>query len=882
MRIWNRLQSWLQAVMRRSRMESEMDTELCFHIEAFVDDLVRNGVPRQEARRRARIEFGGVERAKEECREARGVSFLGSLFQDLRFGIRMLSKNPGFTSVVVLTLGLGIGANTAVFGLANAIYFNPLPTVQEPKRLMFVHETLPDGRCCLLPPKSYEALSGDAPLFAQTTAYTASEATFPGDSLPEQVEAAKVSREFFAMLRVRFPLGRDFVPEDFRPGTSAAILSYGFWQSHFGAERGVIGRTLRLEEREITIVGVAESGFNFPDGAQLWMPLALNAEEWNQTSKGQLQVLAMLHAGLDEESARPEAAALAARLEKDYSPASQKLTLELHPFRSQINGNLTPFFAMTLLGAAAFLLLIACTNVANLLLARGIARKREITLRTALGAKPARVVRQLLTETMLMALLGALLGFALAKIGLVLLASGMPAETARQIAGWNQMDLDRTSLVFGTLLTLIVALLSGIVPAIQATSPKLVECLRSSGANASSGPSSQKLRSFFVCAQVSLALILLTGAGLMVKGFANMLGDARSFHPKTLITVHVDLRGPRYTDSQKRETFFAQAMERFEATPGVASADLFTTPPLSNGETIWREFTINGKPAQEHERHALLQTVSAGFFRTMGLAVLEGRGFTEGDHESSIPVAIISEKLARTYWPGESPIGQHLKLVLPNSDQPWLTVVGVASDVEYDWTDNGPEKVIYVSYRQFPPVSSYLAVRTNGDPRNLAVGIRHELASIDPMLAASDVRTLERLLFGSLGGLFEIGGLMVVLGMIGLCVAVVGVYGVMGYVVGQRTQELGIRMVLGASRRAVLGHVLKHGIWLTLIGVSVGLAGAIALTRVVASFFFGVEPTDAVTFLTVTLLLALSGFVACYVPARRAMRVDPMVALRYE
>lgn len=323
-------------------------------------------------------------------------------------------------------------------------------------------------------------------------------------------------------------------------------------------------------------------------------------------------------------------------------------------------------------------------------------------------------------------------------------------------------------------------------------------------------------------------------------------------------------------------------MERLEAMSGVVSASIFTTPPLSNGETMWREFRINGQPTLPHERHAILQTVSASLFRTMGLTVLEGRGFTESDRESSMPVAIVSEKLARLYWPRESPIGQHLKLVSPNSDQPWLTVVGVVSDTEYDWTDNAPEKVIYVPYPQLPPVLTYLAVRANGNPRNLAEGIRHELASIDPVLAASDVRTLERLLFGSLGGLFEIGGLMAVLGAIGLCVAVVGVYGVMGYVVGQRTQEVGIRMVLGASRRTVLRHVLGHGIWLTLIGVGVGLAGAIVLTRLVSTFFFGVAPTDAITFVTVTLLLALAGFVACYIPARRAMRVDPMVVLRHE
>jgi len=870
----------IRALFRRKSVETELDEELRFHLHRQFEKYVQSGLSREEATRRARIEFGGVEQAKEECRDARGVRILETLFQDVRYGLRMLRKNPGFTAIVVLTLGLGIGANTAVFGLANAIFFNPLPTVQDPNRLMVVHEGLPDGSCCLVPPKSYLELSGDGQLFAQTAAYTWAEATLPGDPLPERVEAANVSQNFFSMFGARFALGRDFFPEEFQPGRSVAILSYGFWQSHFGANRGVIGRPLRLGDREATIVGVVASDFDFPIGAQLWMPLALSAQDGNQTSKGQLHVLAMLHSGLDEKRARPEAAALAARLEKDYSATRQRLTLELHPFRSQINGNLTPLFTMTLMGAAAFLLLIACTNVANLLLARGLSRKREITLRTALGAKPTRVVRQLLTETALMATLGMLVGLALAKIGLVLLASGMPAETARQIAGWERLGLDRTSLLFGTLVTVMVALVSGVVPAVQTSSPKLIECLRGTGATSSSGPS--QLRSVFVCAQVSLALILLTGAGLMIKGLANMLGDARSYGPKTLLTVHVDLRGSRYEDPQKRKAFFNQVIERFEGMPGVVSASVFTTPPLSNGETMWWEFTISGKPAREHEHHAMLQTVSRSFFRAVGLNLLEGRGFTEGDRESSIPVAIISEKLAKMYWPGESPIGQHIKLGSPNSDQPWLTVVGVVNNVEYDWTDNAPEKAIYVPYRQSPPVFTYLAVRTNGDAHKLAASIGHELASIDPVLTASDARTLERLLFGSLGGLFEIGGLMTVLGMIGLCVAVVGVYGVMGYVVGQRTQELGIRMVLGASRRAVLRHVLGHGIWLTLIVVGVGLTGAIVLTRLVSSFFFGVEPTDAVTFLTVTLLLAFAAFVACYIPARQAMKVDPMVALRHE
>lgn len=523
-----RFRSWLWAVVQRSRMERDMDAELRFHIEAFAEDLVRSGVPREEALRRARIEFGGIECTKEECREARGVSFIEGLLQDLRFGLRMLRKSPNFTAVVVVTLGLAIGANTAVFGVAAAIFFNPLPTVQEPRRLMVVHEGLPDGSCCEVPPKSYQALSRDTQLFAQTAAYTWAEETFPGDPLPERVEAANVSQDFFLMLGARFILGRDFLPEEFQPGHAVAILSYSFWQNHFGANRNVIGQTLRSKDREMTVVGVAASDFDYPTGTELWTPLALSAQDWNQVSPGQLDTVGMLQRGVGEKRARSEAAVLAARLEKDYSATRQKLTLELHPFREKINGDLTPVFTMTLMGAAGFLLLIACTNVANLLLARGLARKREITLRTALGARPIRVVRQLLTETALMATLGAVLGLALAKIGLALLASGMPAETARQIAGWSQLGLDNSSLLYGTLVTLTVAVLSGIIPAIQAASPKLVECLRGAGATSSSGPSSRKLRSVFVCAQVSLALILLTGAGLMIKGFANMLADAGS------------------------------------------------------------------------------------------------------------------------------------------------------------------------------------------------------------------------------------------------------------------------------------------------------------------------------------------------------------------
>ena len=869
-------------LLRKKTAERDLDAELRAHLDLLTEEKLRAGFSSEDAHRAARIELGGIEQVKEEVRSARPGFWLEMLWQDLRFAARMLRKNSGFSAVVVLTLALGIGANTAVFSVADVIFFQPVPSVKEPERLKVVHEILPDGSCCAIPPKSYQELKLDRQLFVQTAAYTWTEASLTGDPLPERIEGAKISAEFFQMFGARFARGRDFLPEEFQPGRPVAILSYGFWQTHFGGDQKIVGRALRLNDAQTTIVGVTASDFDFPAGMQFWMPLAMSAEDWNRTSPGQLHMLGMLPPDGTESRAQSEATVIAARLEGEYPPTGRKLILQLLSFRVQVNGNLTPIFTMTLMGAAAFFLLIACTNVANLLLARGLARRREITLRAALGARPGRVMRQLLTEIVLLAVLGALLGLLFAKMGLVLLASGMPAETARQIAGWSRMGLDQRSLLFGSSVTLLVALLCGVVPAIQSARPKLSECLKAGGATSSSELGSRKLRSAFVCAQIALALVLLVGGGLMVKGFANMLGDARSFEPKTLLTVHVDLRGPRYEDAQRRRAFFAQALQRLSAMPGVISASLFTTPPLSNNDTIWCDFSISGQPTREHEHHTVLQNVSPNFFQTMHLALREGRELTDGDSESSMPVAVVSEKLARLYWPGKHSVGEHIKLGLPDSKQPWLTIAGVVSDVEYDWTDNAPEKAIYVPYRQAPPTFTYIALRTTGDPRGLTDAVRHQLAGLDPALIVSDARTLERLLFGSLGGPLEIGGMMAALGFIGLCVATVGVYGVMAYVVSQRTQEIGIRMVLGASRTAILRHMLAHGTWLALIGTGIGLAGAVLLTRLVSGFFYGVQPTDAATFVTMSLLLTVAALVACYIPARRATRVDPMVALRYE
>jgi putative ABC transport system permease protein len=872
----------LRSLFRRREVEQELDEELRFHLERKTEQYIAEGMTLEEARYAARRAMGGIEQKKEEVRDMRRVNFLETLIQDSRYGLRMLRKNPGFTAVAVLTLGLGIGANTAVFSVANAIFLHPLPFVKDATRLAIIRETLPDGSCCKIPTANFLDMRQDNNSFAAMAAYKWKAGTIVIDSIPESVTGVQVSEDFFKLLGVRPAWGRTFLPEELQADHSVVILSYGCWQNRFGVDTQVLGKTIQLDGKDHTVVGVMGKEFDFPAATDLWMPLVFTGADASSRSPGRLNGVALLAPSVSLKQAQTAMDVVAQRLEKEYPKTEQRSQIRLLSLRDNINGNLTPVFSMTLLGAAGFFLLIACSNVANLQLARGDARKQEMAIRAALGAGRTRITLQLLTESFFLALLGAGLGLLVAKAGVALILAGMPPETGRQISGWENISLNGRVLLFAGGVTLLVAVLSGLTPALHSARLGLSETLKSCGMKASPGRESQRMRSAFVGAQISLAMILLIGAGLMVKGFGAMLAASNTFEPGSLLTMHVSLLDGRYRDSRSRIAFYDQALERLAALPGVASACVFTGPPFSNNEVIWWEFRIEGQPDNARRNSAVVQNVSPDYFRALKIGLLDGREFTPQDTETSMPVAIVGEKLARRYWPGGTPIGQHLKLGLRDSKEPWLTIIGVAADVEYDWTDNTSEPAIYLPYRQTPATYSYLAIRTAVDPRSLIGAVPHEMATVDAQLPVTDMKTLGRAMTASMSGLFEIGGLMTALGFIGLVVSVIGVYGVSAYSVGKRTQEIGIRMAFGARPRDVLRLILGQGILLATIGVGIGVIGALFLTRLVSGFFYGVSPTDPFTFAVIAAVLGGASVVACWVPARRAMRVDPMVALRYE
>jgi putative ABC transport system permease protein len=492
------------------------------------------------------------------------------------------------------------------------------------------------------------------------------------------------------------------------------------------------------------------------------------------------------------------------------------------------------------------------------------------------------VARQLLTESILLSLLGGIAGLLLARWGILLVASSMPAETARQIAGWDHLRLDVRALVFTMLVATFAGTISGLVPAFGGSKPDLNRALKTGLASVSGHRDSQRLRSLLVATEIALALTLVIGAGLEVKGFRKMLVAAEGFGPRSLLTLRVNLPESRYDSAQKRTAYFVQALQKLSALPGVSGAALFTTPPYSNNRTLWEPFATEGQAEPPQRQAAVVQSVSPVFFSLLKIPLQNGRRFSPSDDREALPVAIVSEKFAHTYWPGKDPLGIHLRIGTPEAAGPWLTVIGIVGDVEYDWTDNTPEPTIYIPYLQAPRAESVLAIRTSLDGLSSIPAIRRELASLDPDLPAFDVSTLERLLLAMIAGPLLLGGMMGALGLVALILAAVGVYGVMSFNVAQRTQEIGIRMSLGAERRDVLRLVIRRSAWITLAGVVAGLVGTLLLSPLLSSFFYGVSPTDPGTYVTVALFLLAVALLASYIPARRATRVDPMVALRYE
>jgi predicted permease len=894
MTLGSRLRSWLRAILQRSRVEREMDAELRFHIEAYAEDLVRRGVAREEALRRARLEFGGVERAKEECRDARGASFIETLVQDIRFASRILRKSPGFTAVAVFTLAVGIGASAAVFSLVNAILLKPLPypdssrivlpELISPPGVNLGSEYFPWGQA------QFRMLTRDAHPFQTVGAFQNDTFNLTGAGEPASLDGFRASQEFFPALGVSPALGRTFTAEEDQPGHEyEVILGDRMWRERFAADRDVLGRTVDLNGYAYTVVGVmpaefafprAEempSSFNFPREPQLWVPLAIPAEP--KPGPSELAVVARLKSDLTVAQAQAAMDLITKHVESQDHRYVGWFNTRVVPLQRQVVGD-TRRPLQLMLSAVGIVLLIACSNVANLLLTRSLARRKEFTLRAALGAGPARLIRQLLTESLLIAIAAGGVGILIAYAGIYFVKALGPSNIPRL----REVTLDLPVLAFALGISLATGILFGLAPAIGAARENLVDSLKEGNQRSGGSRITPRLRNALLVSQVALALVLVIAAGLLTRTFFQLLGADGGFNAERVLTFQLPLPALKYAEQDHVVTLFGNVLERLRAVPGVQAAGIGETVPMGGeGESTVIRVPDHPAASQKEMPFANFTVISPGYFSAIGTPLLRGRDFQETDTTDSMPVAIVNAAMERKYWATDGALG---KQVGPGSTRfPLLTIVGVVLDVKHTSLREETAPEMYVLYNQKPwpsLLNMRVALRTKADPAAMTESVRENIHAIDPDLPLAKVMTLATLLDDSMAqprfSVFLLGAF----GALALLLASIGMYGVISYSVLLRTQEIGIRMALGAQRRKVFGMVLGQGAQLAGLGIAIGLVVALGVTRLMASFLYGVRATDPLTFFAVSLLLLGLALLACYLPARRAMRVDPMVALKYE
>jgi putative ABC transport system permease protein len=803
--------------------------------------------------------------------------------QDVSYGARMLARSPAFTAVAVLTLALGIGANTAIFSVINAVLLRALP-YEEADRLVFLTEWSQQVPEMSFSVANLKDLRDQTSLFESLVGYNGANFILSGEGPEaERVNGRQVTSGLAATLRKTPVLGRAFNADDDKPGAPAvAMLSEGYWDRRFGRDPGVIGRPLNLSGEPFTVVGVMPKTLHGSwKTVDVFTPLLrledkIGGEKRRGSHPG-IYVIARLKPGVTEDRARTEVKALAARLAEQHPDSSARQSMTLESLHKSFVGDLRPAL-MLLLGAVAFVLLIACGNVANLLLARAASRQKEIAVRRALGAPRGRLLRQLLTESVLLAALGAILGVVLAYWGVRGLVASLPANVPRA----DEIRVDGTVLAFTGALALFTGLLFGIAPAWKMSTGGLQGALRDEG-RGTAGPAHQRLRNALVVTEIALALILLVGAGLLVRSFVRVLDADAGFRPERVLTASLPLPAARFPEPAQRAAFVRRVVERLQSVPGVqvASAGF----PLLGG---WQSsFTLEGRPEPPPGQapSADITRVTPDYFRAMGVRVQQGRVFSERDTAEAPPVAVVDETFARAQFPGQSPLGQRLRFGSSRDKDPdvkWLEIVGVVGHVKNYGVDQESRVEVYLPYEQSPLTTTTLIVRAENDPAALAAGVREAVKAVDPEIPVYAMRSLPDIVSERTAERRLAVVLISVFAAVALLLAAVGIYGVMSYAVAQRTQEIGIRMALGAERRDILRMVLRHGSLMAALGVAIGIAVALVLARLITSLLFQVSATDPPTFSVVPVALAAVALVACYIPARRATRVDPLVALRYQ
>jgi putative ABC transport system permease protein len=882
----------LRALFRREAMEAEMDEELRSHFENHVEKLVASGMPREEAVRRARLEFGGYEHLKEECRDARGVSLVEATAQDLRYALRMLRNSPGFTAVAILTLALGIGATTAIFSVIDSVLLRPLP-YKDPAGLVLVWENNsqhPNPHNTVSPPDFLDWQSRNN-VFAEMSALFDQRANLTGNGVPQEVVVQDVSANFFSVLGVDPILGPGFTTENGKKGhDDVVVLSYGFWKERFAGDPEIIGKHVVLNGRPQTVVGVAPQDFTWfiKDGSftgakpQMWTPFIFPASFSDRKDIGRfLTVVARLKPGATVPQAQSQMGSIAARIAEEYPDFNAYWGANVVSVRDQVSGDLRPAL-LILFGAVAFVLLIACANVSSLLLARAAAREREIAVRTAIGASPWRIARQLLTESVLLALIGGSIGVALAAWGTNLLLAASP----KNLLGMSSIPIDSRVLAFASGATLLAGLLFGFLPSYISAHSGISETLKEGGRGSSAGKQRSFARAAFVVVQMCLALVLLAGSGLLIRSFVRLVGVDPGFDASHLLTFKVSLPSSKYGKDPACLAFFRQLLARISVLPGVRSVSMNTFPPFSGlGSATGVHVLSQPERSLMDLPVAAVRVIGPDYFPTMQIPLHSGRTFNEQELTEERHVVIVNQAFADQYLKGVSPLGQKAVVYMKSLEESKNTpseIIGVVGDVRQMGLDTPAEPTVYWPHPELVISEMTIVVRTTNDPLTLVSAVRSELQQMDPEQPMAAISTMDQLLAGSLS---RSRFTMLVLGVfaaVALVLACVGIYGVIAYSVTQRTQEFGIRMALGANRHDVFRLVLGQGTRLMLLGIGLGIVAALIVTRLLATLLFGISATDPLTFTTVALLLALVALAACYIPARRATRVDPIVALRYE
>jgi len=874
-----RIRSWLVALLQPSRVERDMDAELKFHIEAYAEDLERDGVNHGEALRRAHIEFGAVERMKEECREARGVSLLQSLMQDLRLGARVLRKSPGFTAVAVLTLALGIGANAAIFSVVDAILLRPLPYPQ-PAQLVRLWEYDPSRGYFrnVVNPYNFMDWRDNSNSFQSMAAITGQMTNLSAQGQPIAVPGMQVSPEFFSVLEVRPFLGSTFTSDEGIAGhDQVVILSYGLWQRQFGGNGAIIGQKMEVDGVPHTVIGVMPRGFSFPKmKAEVWTPLPLaRTDDWKDGRY--LTVVARLKPGVTLEQARQDMLRVG-DLTAEARPENNKgWSAEVVPMlEDATQGVRRPLWV--LLACVGFLLLIACSNVANLLLMRGAGRLREMAVRSALGAGRVRLIQQLLVESLLLALAGMAAGLIVAQLGLHSLLALIPQNAP--LPRSEPITIDGPVLLFSFFAALLTAIFFGLVPALRLSHVDLQDALKQGSCRGGVG-GHQTLRRCFVVAEVALALLLSVGAGLMLRSFSRLIAVDPGFRTEHLLTMHIWTSPSHYSDDRKRSAYIERILTEIRNSPGVHAAGSTHFLPLTDSISGSCFAPGDGPPPTPSESPSSQYLItSPSYFSAMGIPLLKGRDFEARDSFDAPPVAIVNHAFVERYFPGQNVIGKQLWVCW--TFKKTVEIVGVAADARQAGLQDAPEPTIFLSNTQAPMYFATIVVRAEGDPRQIARSAEEAIHRVDPDQAVSDVRSMEDVFSDSVSSPRFEAVLLGVFAALAIALAIIGIYGVVSYSVSQRTNEIGIRMAMGARSPDIARMVLRETLTLAGIALLVGFGASLALSRVLESLLFEVRPTDAVTLVSAGCVIVAVSVLASVLPARQAAKVDPMTALRYE